>query len=253
MEKRRRIAKYEKRYLADYGFESVMVAARQRLILELLGRIRPRIVLEIGCGIDMLGARAAKARLPVEQWMIVEPAERFFNAARSLKMGATRVDVVRGFLEDSIEAVRARCARAPDFIVCSGLLNEIERPEEILRSARDLLGAGGIVHVNVPNAYSLHRRLARAMGIIESEKQLTTRNRKLAQYRVFDFDGLTGMATSAGFKVVEKGGYFLKPFTHAQMESISGVLSSKVLDGLWRLGREQPEMASEIYVNLEAA
>lgn len=253
MEKRRRIAKYEKRYLADYGFESVMVAARQRLLLELLRRIRPRVVLEIGCGIDMLAARVAKARLPLEQWVIVEPAQRFFNAARSLRMGKTRVEVVRGFLEDATEEIRERCARAPDFIVCSGLLNEVERPEGILRSARSLLGTRGIMHVNVPNAYSLHRRLARAMGIIDTEKQLTARNRNLAQYRVFDMDTLTKLVERAGFRVVEKGGYFLKPFTHAQMESLSSMLSRRMLDGLWRLGREVPEFASEIYVNVKAA
>lgn len=253
MEKRRRIEEYGKRYLADYGFEAVMVAARQRLILELLGRIQPKVVLEIGCGIDLLGTRVAKARLPVEQWLIVEPAQRFFNAARSLKMGATRVDVIRGFLEDSVDAIRARCTRAPDLIVCSGLLNEVKQPERILKSARRLLGASGTVHVNVPNAYSLHRRLAKAMGIVETEKQLTARNRQLAQYRVFDLEGLIDLAAGAGFQVVEKGGYFLKPFTHAQMESIAGVLSSKVLDGLWQLGREFPALASEIYVNLEAA
>jgi SAM-dependent methyltransferase len=253
MEKRRRIAKYEKHYLADYGFEAVMVAARQRLILELLSRIRPRIVLEIGCGIDMLGAQVKKARLPVEQWVIVEPAKRFVSAARSLKMGETRVDVIHGFLEDSIDGIRARCAGLPDFIVCSGLLNEIERPENILRAARSLLGASGIVHVNVPNALSLHRRLARAMGLIATENELTARNRQLAQYRVFDLDGLMGLAASAGFRVVEKGGYFIKPFTHAQMQSLGSVLSKDVLDGLWRLGRELPELASEIYVNLEAA
>jgi SAM-dependent methyltransferase len=253
MEKRRRIEGYEKRYLADYGFESVMVGARQRLILELLGRVRPGVVLEVGCGIDMLGARVAQARLPVEQWVIVEPAEQFFDAARSLAMGATRVDVIRGFLEDSVDAIRVRCVRPPDFIVCSGLLNEVERPESVLRAARNLLGPSGTLHANVPNAFSLHRRLGRAMGIIESESELTRRNRELAQYRVFDLDGLADLAASAGFRVIEKGGYFLKPFTHAQMEAIAGVLSEQMLDGLWRLGRELPELASEIYVNLEPA
>lgn len=253
MEKRQRIAKYVKRYMADYGFEAVMVAARQRLILELLTRIRPKVVLEIGCGIDLLGTYVKRARLPVEQWVIVEPAQRFFNAARLLRMGATRVDVIRGFFEDSVDAVRACCRRAPDFIVCSGLLNEVEQPERILRSARSLLGASGVVHVNVPNAHSLHRRLARAMGIIATERQLTRRNRLLAQYRVFDLAGLIDLAAGTGFRVVEKGGYFLKPFTHAQMESIAGVLSNKMLDGLWQLGRELPELASEIYVNLKAA
>ena len=201
----------------------------------------------------MLGARVAKARLPVEQWMIVEPAERFYRAALSLTMGKTRVEVVRGFLEDSTEEIRARCVRAPDFIICSGLLNEIEHPEGILRSARSLLGARGLVHVNVANAYSLHRRLARAMGIIGTEKQLTARNRKLAQYRVFDMGSLVKLAGRSGFRVAEQGGYFLKPFTHAQMESLSGLLSRRMLDGLWQLGREAPEFASEIYVNLKAA
>jgi hypothetical protein len=37
------------------------------------------------------------------------------------------------------------------------------------------------------------------------------------------------------------------------MESLGGLLTSGMLDGLWQLGREMPELASEIYVNLEPA
>ncbi len=253
MKKHERIAQYESRYMADYGFEAVMVAARQRLVLEILRATGPRVVLEVGCGIDMLGEKAHQAGLSMEQWVIVEPSERFCEAARALKMGKTRVDVVQGFLEDETEAIRQRCVRPPDLILCSGLLNEIEEPEGILRAARRLLGSPGVVHVNVPNAQSLHRKLAKAMGVIESEKQLTERNRQLAQYRVYDFDSLIELAGASGLRVIEKGGYFIKPFTHAQMESIAGVLSAAMLDGLWQLGREMPELASEIYVNLEAA
>jgi SAM-dependent methyltransferase len=253
MKKHERIAQYEGRYMADYGFEAVMVAARQRLVLEILRATSPRVVLEVGCGIDMLGARAHQAGLPVEQWIIVEPSERFCEAARALKMGKTRVDVIQGFLEDETEAIRQRCVRPPDFIICSGMLNEIERPEGVLLAAKRLLGSPGVVHVNVPNAQSLHRKLAKAMGLIENEKQMTERNRQLAQYRVYDFDSLIALAGASGFRVIEKGGYFIKPFTHAQMESIPGVLSEAVLDGLWQLGREMPELASEIYLNLEVA
>lgn len=253
MDKHERVAQYERRYLKDYGFEAVMVSARQRLILEILNRVRPRVVLEVGCGIDMLGERAHQAGLTAEQWIVVEPSERFFNAARALKMGTTRTDAVHGFLEDSTDAIRSRCIRPPDFIVCSGLLNEIERPEVVLAAAKGLLDPAGILHVNVPNALSLHRRLAKAMGIIRREDQLTARNLFLAQNRVFDFDSLVNLAQQAGFRVVEKGGYFIKPFTHAQMQSLGSLLSEDVLDGLWQLGREMPELASEIYVNLQAA
>ena len=44
-------------------------------------------------------------------------------------------------------------------------------------------------------------------------------------------------------------GYFLKPFTHAQMESMASVMTPEVLDGLWHLGRELPDLASEIFVD----
>ena len=253
MSKHERIALYPDSYAGDYGFESVMVAARQRLVLDMLRKAAPRVVLEVGCGMDLLGARARDCGLAVEQWIIVEPAERFCAAARALSYDGARVEVIRGFFEDAVDAVRERCIRPPDFIVCSGLLNEVADPGRLLAAAKSLLAAPGIVHVNVPNALSLHRRLAKAMGLIAAESELTERNRRLAQYRVFDFDSLTGLAQEAGFSVVDRGGYFVKPFTHAQMESIAGVLSEQVLDGLWQLGRDMPELAAEIYVNLRAA
>lgn len=253
MEKHQRITEYPERYLGDYGFESVMVSARQRLVLEVLGKINPRVVLEAGCGVDMLGERVSRAGLPVEQWVIVEPSEQFCDAARALTMGATRVDVIRGFLEESTDAIRQRCIRLPDVIVCSGLLNEVEDPVAVLRAAARLMPASGMVHVNVPNAYSLHRRLAMAMGIIRTEKQLTGRNQRLAQYRVFDMDSLIDVVKEAGLRVREQGGYFIKPFTHDQMKAIDGILSEEILDGLWKLGRDMPELASEIYVNAAAA
>jgi 2-polyprenyl-3-methyl-5-hydroxy-6-metoxy-1,4-benzoquinol methylase len=252
MEKNDRIALYEQVYAADYGFEAVMVAARQRLVLEMLQRFKPRVVLEVGCGMELLARRAASAGVSVDQWLIVEPSERFATAAEASGIANMRLEVLRGFLEESTAAVRQRCPRPPDFVICAGLLNEVEDPGAVLRAARDLLVANGVVHVSVPNAMSLHRRLARAMGMIESEKQLTERNRKLAQYRVFDFSELLEVSSRAGLRAVEQGGYFFKPFTHAQMASL-GFLSTQVLDGLWRLGREMPELASEIYVNLEAA
>ena len=253
MDKQRRITQYESRYLQDYGFEATMVAARQRLVLELLRKARPKVVLEISCGIDLLGRRVGEAGLAPDQWVIVEPAEKFHAAAQALTIPGTRVDAIRGFFEDSVDAIRGCCTRPPDFIICSGLLNEIAQPELVLNAAGNLLAPTGILHVNVPNAHSLHRRLARAMGIIETEDQLTERNRLLQQFRVYDFGALSELAGKTGFRVVDRGGYFLKPFTHAQMESLGGLLSDRLRDGLWQLGREMPELASEIYVNLQRA
>ncbi len=252
MEKRRRIEQYQEHYAADYGFEAVMVSARQRVILEMLEKLKPGVVLEIGCGSDPLAGHVEKAGIALEQWLIVEPGEAFLQSARSVRIGSARMELIHGFIEDAVDAVKARCIRPPELVICSGLLNEVEEPELILRTARALLAPAGVLHVNVPNAHSLHRRLARAMGLIRTENQMTERNKQLAQYRVFDFDGLVDVAERAGLRVVERGGYFLKPFTHAQMEALGGLLSQSMLDGLWQLRREMPEQASEIFVNLQA-
>lgn len=45
----------------------------------------------------------------------------------------------------------------------------------------------------------------------------------------------------------------MKPFTNAQMASIQELLSPAMLRGLWQLGRELPDLASEIYINATKA
>lgn len=248
-DKHARISRYQDSYLGDYGFEAVMVAARRRAVLESLSRRQPRIVLEIGCGADLLSTHALAAGLPIERWVIVEPAEQFVRAAQAAPRSRLDLRVVQGFLEDSVPSIQRECGEPPDFIILSAVLHEVSDPDAILRAARLLLAPGGTFHVNVPNAFSFHRRLARAMGLIADERSLGDRNQALAQYRVFDLPALVAVVEKAGFVVERSGGYLLKPFTHKQLESIPHLMTPEVLAGLWQLGQELPEWASEIYVD----
>jgi SAM-dependent methyltransferase len=247
-EKHRRIESYAEAYLGDYGFEGVMVDARQRLALELLAARRPARVLEAGCGADLLCERAAAQNLPFAQWTAVEPSAAFADIAARFAAREPRFALRRGFLEDEAPALAG--ASGPfDFVLVAGLLGEIADPLALLRAAKDSCAAGGLVHVNVPNAYSLHRRLARAMGLIADEHEMSDRNRLLQQHRVYDPARLRADVESAGLEVIETGGYLLKPFTHAQMEEVTRLLGRDILAGLWQMGRELPDWASEIYVN----
>ena len=108
---------------------------------------------------------------------------------------------------------------------------------------------GASLHVNVPNAYSLHRQIARSIGLIADEKELSTRNQDLQQPRIYDAESLRTEVAEAGLEVVGEGGYFLKPFTHGQMLAILSSLPEGILEGLWILGYENPGLASEIFVN----
>ena len=86
----------------------------------------------------------------------------------------------------------------------------------------------------VPSATSLHRQLARAMGLIDDLSTPSERNRRLLQPRVFDLASLESLFHRCGFEVVGKGGLFIKPFTHDQMALCTPLLPSVVMDGLWR-------------------
>ena len=86
------------------------------------------------------------------------------------------------------------------------------------------------------------------MGLIQSEKDLGERNILLQQARIFSIEELTAILKEQGFEIIETGGYFIKPFTHSQMDNLP-FMTPELLDGLFQLGRKLPEIASEIYVN----
>lgn len=246
--KHERIANYEATYLSDFGFEGVMVAARRRLILEMLSVSNHDVIVEVGCGSELLVDSAAAAGLTWRRWIIVEPAERFAALANEAAQRHAGITVVNEFLEDSIERVSAASEHGADVVLCSSVLHEVHDDRAALETASRLLSRSGRLHVNVPNATSLHRRLARVMGLIADEHELTARNRALDQYRLYDLDSLVGLLESTGFVVETTGGYFLKPFTHSQMDGLDFV-SDEMLAGLYDLGAELPDLAAEIYVN----
>jgi len=249
VDKLEQITAYADAYVEDYGFEAAMVQARQRMVIEIIARERPRVVLEVGCGADMLHEKATAAGVAFEQWLTVEPAAYFYECARDYAATVQKMTVIRGFFEDTVDAIRGQVADGPDMILLSGNLHEVLDPKVLLTAARSLLGPRGLLHVSVPSALSLHRRLAVEMGLIAAVDSTSERQKALNQRIVYDPTSLRALVTRAGFEVAELGGYLIKPFTHAQMEAIGNIVSVEMLDGLWKLGREFPELASEIYVN----
>jgi hypothetical protein len=155
-------------------------------------------------------------------------------------------------MEDAVEAL---AGERFDCILLSGLLHEVPQCEPLLASVARLCSEDTRVHVNVPNARSLHRLLAREMGLIATLETLSARQQVLQQQRTFDLAGLAGVCEAAGFEVVERGTYFVKPFTHAQMAHLQavGLLDERMLTGLYGLERELPGLGSEIFVHLRLA
>jgi 2-polyprenyl-3-methyl-5-hydroxy-6-metoxy-1,4-benzoquinol methylase len=243
----RDIARYEEAY-AGSDFEPVQARMRKRKLLEVLGVWQPRRLLEIGCGSDALFNHYPD----FDRFCVVEPGASFAQQAQAHAAGDTQVQIVRAFMEDAVPAL---IGERFDAILLSGLLHEVPHCEPLLASVARLCDADTRIHVNVPNARSLHRLLAREMGLIDALQAISKRQQALQQQRTFDLDSLARLCESAGFEVFERGSYFVKPFTHEQMGQLqrSGLLDERMLTGLYGLERELPGLGSEIFVHLRLA
>lgn len=241
----RNIGAYEQAYLSS-DFEATQATMRKRMLLNLLQAWQPQRVLEVGCGTDPLFNHWPA----FERWTVVEPGPRFAALAREQAGTDARIEVIEATLESAAGQI---AAGRYDCILLSGLLHEIDDCGQLLAATRRLCGADTRVHVNVPNARSLHRLLAQEMGLIPSLHVISDRQRQLQQHHTFDLDSLQRLCTAHGFAVLDSGSYFIKPFTHQQMAQLQdiGLLSPALLDGLFRLERHLPGMGSEIFVNLQ--
>lgn len=235
----RNIDDYSKIYSVQ-GFEDYQVAYRRRKVLEQIEYYKPQNVLEIGVGIDPIFKYVDDIR-----FTIVEPSDEFCENVR--KISGDRVRCLHGFFEE----IEGELEKEYDMIICSSLLHEVENPDKLLSAINEVCNKDTIVHINVPNANSMHRLLAYESGIIDDTHKMSQRNKILQQHNIFDLEGLTELVKKNGFNILNQGSYFVKPFTHEQMYNMlnSGVINEKILDGFYNIERYMPGLGSEIYVN----
>jgi 2-polyprenyl-3-methyl-5-hydroxy-6-metoxy-1,4-benzoquinol methylase len=242
----RDINDYIKEY-KSYDFEQIQVVYRRKKVLERLNLYPHKNILEIGCGFE-----------PIFQYIddfdsmtVVDPGIEFIKHAKNiLKHESSNIRCIHGFFEDVIPEL----SQQPyDFILVSSLLHELESPDNFLETLKSVCSLNTILHVNVPNAFSIHRILASEMGLITDVFQKSENQRKFQQFSTFSIDSLKELLANRQFKIIESGSYFIKPFIHNQMNMMltSNIIDSKILDGLYKLTKYIPEYGSEIFVDCQ--
>jgi 2-polyprenyl-3-methyl-5-hydroxy-6-metoxy-1,4-benzoquinol methylase len=138
-------------------------------------------------------------------------------------------------------------------VISDHVLEHLPDPIALLRSAQEWIEPKGRLLVTVPNALSLHRLLGVEMGILESPYDFSDLDRKLDHRRVYDPATLRSDVESAGWRVTEQGGLFIKLFSNAQLEGMlsAGLVGDEQLRGLMALSRKLPQHCSEIYLIAE--
>lgn len=197
-------------------------------------RVQGKRVLEMGCSMLAMTKTLAASSSCLD---IVEGAINFVELARISFPGVT----VYHSLFEAFEPERKYEA-----IVLANTLHHIHEPQQLLRQIRSWLVPGGSLHLTVPNMYSLHRRMGVKMGRLKDVFDTTDLNTLFEQPGRFTKERLVQILHECGFTVTEAFGFFLKPFSDAQMASLS--LPDEAIDALFELGREFEELASKIYV-----
>jgi len=239
----RNIQKYYEEYVIS-PFEEEMADLRRAQVLDFIREKKLVNIVEVGCGNRSL----FNSLDHFESFTIIEPCVNFAKQATQAARehySAHKIKVANALYENFTDLHDADC------IIFSGLLHEIASPEALISHAFDLAREDCWLHVNVPNAKSFHRILAVEAGLIKDIYEKSSSQIRLMQNHTFDCERLTELVQNAGFEVADSGSYFIKPFTHAQMQQLQdlGLLTDALLKGLCGMAKFLPEMGAEIFVN----
>ena len=243
----RDIKDYTDKYV-DEPFETIMVEIRKRTVIEQCNKYKHDNILEIGCGMNPFFCDFKDYK----RMVIAEPGDFFADNAEVIaKRKGLDVDILRGFLENETGKINSLGIDL-DFIILSSVLHELDEPEKMLGAIKSICAKDTVVHINVPNANSLHRLIAIEMGLINDVHEQSAQMQKMQRRRTYDMELLKEEVERAGFMILDKGSYFIKPFTHAQMQKCidEGIIDENVINGLERLIKYLPEYGAGIYVNI---
>jgi 2-polyprenyl-3-methyl-5-hydroxy-6-metoxy-1,4-benzoquinol methylase len=170
-------------------------------------------VLEMGFGEGNVTRQLLEAGMKVD---IIEGAELLVKNAREIYGDAVRIHHAL-FAE-----FRPDCHY--DAILATNILEHVSDPADTLACVRKWCGQQTRVVVTVPNAESIHRRLAVLMGIQPTLDTLSSRDHLVGHMRVYDFAQLSREVDEAGFEIVDQKGFLLKVLPNSMMKNMSAEL-----------------------------
>lgn len=172
-------------------------------LVEAIGGRAP--VLEMGFGTGLITGELLRHDVPVE---IVEGSPVLVEAARGRHPGL----VVHEAMFETFQPPAPYGA-----VLALHVLEHVDDPAELLATMASWLTDDGALVVVVPNAESLHRRIAVEMGLHERLDHLGPSDHLVGHQRVYDLERLTDDLDHAGFDVTFDFGYLLKTVPNSMM------------------------------------
>lgn len=195
--------------------------------------IAPGPVLELGPAEGVMTDRLASLGQPLA---VVEGSAQF---CESIAARHPAITVHHSLFEEFSPTERYQN------IILGHVLEHVDDPVALLRSVRGWLLPGGRALCAVPNSRSLHRQIGVLLGLLDFEEALNEADHHHGHRRVYNPESFRRDFLTAGFEIDYFGGYFMKPLSNSQIESI---FTPDMVHAFMRLGERYPDIAAEIVV-----
>lgn len=191
--------------------------------------------LELGCSTGLMTKLLYDVTCPL---VVVDGSSSNIERTRQLVGASAGVEYIHQLWEDFVPD-----RRYENIVLVRGL-EHVREPVDLLSRSREWLTAGGRIHVIVPNARSLHRRIGVYMGLLRDVHELHEGDLRVGHYRVYDRELLFRELSEAGLTPRHWEGIMLKPLANAQMQE----WPENLIRAFYQAGRELPDYCGEIYV-----
>ena len=230
-EERLRLEVIAQHFSMKDGFNGYMNKYRVSKILELC---EGETVLDIGSA----DAFMAEALAPFFKRIVaLDGSAALIQRARARLSSQPHVELIHAMVEEFETSERF------DLVLLSFIQEHIADPVALVAKAADFVKPRGTVFVMVPNAYSLHRRVGVAMGLLTSVDDFSEEDKRQGHRRVYTEERLRADLEASRLCVDELGTFFIKPLSNAQMEQ----LDTQIADAFFAISRDLPGLGSMIY------
>ena len=177
-----------------------------------------RRVLEMGYGTGLVTGELLARGVPIE---VLEGSPKLCAVARETHPGLAVHEALFETFAPS---------EPYDAVLALHIAEHVDDPIGLFTVVREWVRPGGAVVVVVPNAESLHRRLAVRMGLQTRLDDLSPRDHLVGHQRVYDLAGLRRHLEAAGFQPEEEFGYQLKTVPNSMMAGWPESLLASLVD-----------------------
>ena len=212
-------------------------------MLEIKGNLKGKKLLEVGTS----AGTVTKHLLALSERLdIVEGSKIGLKRTRNLLgSGGGKLSYFHSLWEDFEPK-----AKYSDIIFVRGL-EHVENPVALLKKMKGWMVNGGRMHIIVPNANSLHRKILVSRGLLPDIYSLGKRDFQVGHKRIYDMNSLLDSVTKSGLRPLLCRGFFLKPISTSEMGKITMNKHHPLVVASYEAGKIIPNLGTQIYLVAE--